>query len=386
MSRASPPNASWSPDFVRLARQLAERCNITEGFDDSSAETFTEILNIQPPEDIYALGAELNLNDSQINNIIENIKTKTSQQSNLHHLNHETSHRKLNESLRRTLSKISQHQDTLSKHNKQLVTKAGNFDFLSALLENTSDASEPLDLAAQLTVRWKQHFQTGPVCVYLLNSDRNDFLQAAICSTGSKIDYQLLKPPTDTDIKSLNFHQTLDTYNVQQIAPWIFQQITAEFVPAQSKLIPLIAEDTSLGAIIFLGFPWISTIGVLIYLAGLQNIDESVYDAASIDGANAIQRFIHIEFPLIIRQVKINLVLGIVHTIQDFGLVLILTGNPDAETAGGPLNSTILPGLHMYKEAFLNDRLGYASAIGVLIFIIILTLILINNKYVKPQD
>ena len=144
---------------------------------------------------------------------------------------------------------------------------------------------------------------------------------------------------------------------------------------------------TALGSIIFLGFPWISTIGVLIYLAGLQNIDESIYEAAEIDGAGPIARFFYIELPLIVRQVKINLVLGLVETIQEFGIIIILTGGTGgASASGGPLNATTLPGLQMYKEAFVNYRYGYASAIGVILFLTILTLILINNRYLKPQD
>jgi raffinose/stachyose/melibiose transport system permease protein len=142
---------------------------------------------------------------------------------------------------------------------------------------------------------------------------------------------------------------------------------------------------TALGAVIFLGFPWISTVGVLIYLAGLQNIPESVFEAAEIDGAGAFKRFFHIELPLIMRQIKINLVLGLVGTIQSYGLILVLTGSANG-TAGGPLYSTTVPGLRMYIEAFTNGRLGYASAIGFMLFLTILTLTMLNVKYVKVKD
>jgi len=136
---------------------------------------------------------------------------------------------------------------------------------------------------------------------------------------------------------------------------------------------------TALGAVIFLGFPWINTLGVLIYLAGLENIDPALFEAADIDGAGALKKFRYIELPLLARQIKLNLVLGLIGAIEGYGTILFLT-------RGAPAYSTTVPGYQMYAEAFKYNRMGYASAIGLTMFVVILAATLIANRSVKPQD
>ena len=80
-----------------------------------------------------------------------------------------------------------------------------------------------------------------------------------------------------------------------------------------------------------MGFPWVDTVGVLIYLTGLAGIDEAVYEAGDLDGVSWLQKFLYIELPLILTQVRINLVVMIIGTLQTYGQILILLGN-----AGGP--------------------------------------------------
>lgn len=131
-------------------------------------------------------------------------------------------------------------------------------------------------------------------------------------------------------------------------------------------------------SLIIWGFPWIGSVGVLIYLAGLQSIGKEVYEAADLDGVNAFQKFLYIEFPLIMTQVRLTLVLLIIGTLQGFGLQLLLLGE-----AGGPGGRGMVPGLWMFNRAFVAGEFGYACAIGIILFLFILVLTLINNKYVR---
>jgi len=139
-------------------------------------------------------------------------------------------------------------------------------------------------------------------------------------------------------------------------------------------------EHLVLPALILWGFPWVGVVGVLIYLAGLQNIDQSVYEAADLDGANPLQKFLHIELPLIMNQVKINMVLMIISTLQAYSHILILFG-----VDGGPNGKLMVPGLLMFRSAFQEGRAGYACAIGLIIFFFILALTEINNKYLRVE-
>jgi ABC-type sugar transport system permease subunit len=128
------------------------------------------------------------------------------------------------------------------------------------------------------------------------------------------------------------------------------------------------------------GFPWIGTVGVLIYLAGLQAIGTEVYEAAELDGVGPFQKFLYIELPLILTQVRLSLVLLIIATLQGYGLQLLLLGE-----SGGPGGRGMVPGLWMYNRAFIAGELGYACAIGIILFVFILGLTLINNKYVRVE-
>ena len=131
-------------------------------------------------------------------------------------------------------------------------------------------------------------------------------------------------------------------------------------------------------SLLFWGFPWVGTIGVLIYLAGLQNIGEDVYDAAELDGAGPLTKLFQVELPLIMTQVRINLIFMTIGTLNDYGLVLVLFGSQ-----GGPGNKGMVPGLYMYREAFVNGRHGYACALGMVLFVIILGITMLYQKYVR---
>jgi len=138
--------------------------------------------------------------------------------------------------------------------------------------------------------------------------------------------------------------------------------------------------DLIIPALLFWGFPWVGVVGVLIYLAGLQNIGQDVYEAADIDGVSSWGKFTRIELPLIMTQVRLNLVLMIIGTLQSYGFQLVLLG-----AEGGPQNKGLTPGLYMFFEAFQNQNYGYACAIGLMLFFIILFLTVVNQRYVRVE-
>jgi ABC-type sugar transport system permease subunit len=126
------------------------------------------------------------------------------------------------------------------------------------------------------------------------------------------------------------------------------------------------------------GFPWIGAVGVLIYLAGLQSIGTEIYEAAELDGVGPIRKFFHIELPLILTQVRLTLTLLVISTLQGYGLQLLLLGD-----TGGPGGRGLTPGLWMYNRAFIAGEFGYACAIGLVLFVFILILTLLNQRLVR---
>lgn len=137
-------------------------------------------------------------------------------------------------------------------------------------------------------------------------------------------------------------------------------------------------EKLVIPSMIFWGFPWVGTVGVLIYLAGLQSISQDVYEAAELDGVGSWGKLFKIELPLMMTQVRINLIFMTIGTLTDYGLILLLLG-----TAGGPKNVGMVPGLYMYSKAFVDTQFGYACALGMSMFVLILLITVIYNKYVK---
>jgi raffinose/stachyose/melibiose transport system permease protein len=133
-------------------------------------------------------------------------------------------------------------------------------------------------------------------------------------------------------------------------------------------------------SLIFMGFPWVGVVSVLIFLAGLQSIPTSVYEAAELDGCGPVKRVLTIELPLIMSQVRLSLVLLIISTLKGFENILIMCNE-----FGGPDGMANVPGLYMFRMAFMEGRVGYACALGMLLFAIILILTILNDKYVRVE-
>jgi raffinose/stachyose/melibiose transport system permease protein len=136
---------------------------------------------------------------------------------------------------------------------------------------------------------------------------------------------------------------------------------------------------TVLWALAFIGFPFAGGINILIYYAGLTAIPESVHEAAVLDGATGVRKFFRIDVPLVLSQVKLLVILAIINGVQGFESILILT-------RGGPGFRSMVPGLWMYFNAFSFQRMGYACAIGVVLFGLILCVTVLNLRYFRSAE
>ncbi len=120
---------------------------------------------------------------------------------------------------------------------------------------------------------------------------------------------------------------------------------------------------------------WAIGQNIVIYLAGLQGIPQHLYEAAMIDGANTIQKFRHITLPMMSPTLFFTLVMGIIGTFQVFTQAYVMT-------EGGPMNATLFYVLYLYRCGFVWLRLGYASALAWILFVIVLffTLLVIKSS------
>lgn len=98
---------------------------------------------------------------------------------------------------------------------------------------------------------------------------------------------------------------------------------------------------------------------MIIFLAGLQQVPNELYDAASVDGCGAVRRFVHITIPMITPVIFFNLVLGVIGGFQTFTNAYVISGG-----TGGPVNATLFYALYLYQRAFQGFEMGYASAMA----------------------
>jgi multiple sugar transport system permease protein len=106
---------------------------------------------------------------------------------------------------------------------------------------------------------------------------------------------------------------------------------------------------------------------MVIFLAGLAEVPQSLYEVADIDGAGRWAKFRHVTLPMLTPTILFNLVMGLIGAFQYFTQVYVMTGGK-----GGPVDSTMLYALYLYRNSFYYLRMGYASAMAWLLFMVIL--------------
>lgn len=184
-------------------------------------------------------------------------------------------------------------------------------------------------------------------------------------------------------------------FTIPMVVPWIVTVLVWQFLydpidgPINRVFLGLGLErfargwlgepQTALWAIALMGFPFVAGLNLLIYLAGLNSISTEVLDATKLDGATFWQRFTRVDIPLIRGQIRLIVILTTITQIQNFAPVLILT-------KGGPGYATMVPGMWMYQNAFLFGKMGYASAIGVVLFAVMFALTALNTRLIRSTD
>jgi multiple sugar transport system permease protein len=115
---------------------------------------------------------------------------------------------------------------------------------------------------------------------------------------------------------------------------------------------------------------------MIIYLSGLQGIPEPLYEAATIDGANGLDKFFRITIPLLTPQIFFILIMSVIGGFQSFGLIYIMTN-------GGPMNSTNVYIFYMWQMAIGSSKMGYASALGWILTMIIFAITLFQVRMAR---
>ncbi len=125
-------------------------------------------------------------------------------------------------------------------------------------------------------------------------------------------------------------------------------------------------ESTVIPSLILMSL-WAVGPMMIIFLAGLQGVPRQLYEAVDVDGGNGLHKLWHITLPMVTPTILFNLVLSIIGTMQTFTQAYIMT-------QGGPNNASLLFVLYLYRKAFQESDMGYASALAWVLFVIIAAL------------
>ena len=136
--------------------------------------------------------------------------------------------------------------------------------------------------------------------------------------------------------------------------------------------------STALGALLFIGFPFVSNTALLVFSAGLEDIPQDIYDAASIDGFPLWRRIVNIDLHFCLPQFRLLVVTSFAGIIANYTSVLLLT-------QGRPLNRTMLPGYYLYRASASEQRFGLAAAVGLIVIAVILALTFASQRFLRSS-
>lgn len=144
-------------------------------------------------------------------------------------------------------------------------------------------------------------------------------------------------------------------------------------------------------SIFFYGFPWMGGTSFLIYLAGLNGIDQSVIEASKLDKLGTFRRVFLIDLPMIVGQVKYFLVMGFIGGLQNYTMQYAITNGGPGKVIGDMQSGTMVPGYYIYQLICGTNKegvgsYGYACSMGMIMFVIIMIITVINNKFVKSSE
>jgi multiple sugar transport system permease protein len=230
---------------------------------------------------------------------------------------------------------------------------------------------------------------------------RNTFFMTCIAMPIGLISSLLIALLLNLKVKGLSFYRTI--YYLPAVIPIVASAIlwtwllNPDYGLVNTILLKLNLYDPAWlldpaytkPSLILMGL-WGSGAGSLIFLAALQGIPQLYYEAASIDGASVWRRFWNITLPGLSPIILFQLIMGLIGAFQIFTEAFILaggntgsnTGGNTAGTLGGPSQSLLFYAIYLYQTAFIYLKMGYASALAWILFVIvvIITIILLKTS------
>jgi raffinose/stachyose/melibiose transport system permease protein len=135
----------------------------------------------------------------------------------------------------------------------------------------------------------------------------------------------------------------------------------------------------ALPAVGLIGTWVVSGLCLVLFLSGIRRIEAEIYEAARLDGAGPVREFLSITVPLLRPELAVALSITVIAALSSFDLIYVTT-------AGGPGNSTVVPGILIYRLAFGGGAVGVASALAVVLTLVIFLVVLLINRLAREDD
>lgn len=247
------------------------------------------------------------------------------------------------------------------------------YPFASSLNYSFTDYSMVKEAEYVGLKNYQDIFTNDPVFYQSLKAT---FLYVAMSVPGKLVIALLIAMLLNAKLKGMNFYRTV-YYLPSILGGSVAVSVLWRFLFMRDGLMNKIISYLGLPPVDWLGDPdlalftisllpvWEFGSSMVIFLAGLKQIPTTLYEAAKVDGASRIRVFFTITLPLLTPVILFNLIMQIINSFQQFTSAFVITN-------GGPMKSTYLYGLMLYDNAFQFFKMGYASALSWVLFIIIL--------------
>lgn len=158
--------------------------------------------------------------------------------------------------------------------------------------------------------------------------------------------------------------------------PALFEKLGMDFL---ANILWLGNSSTAIHTVSFVNIWQWTGWSMVIYLAGMMSIDESLYEAAGIDGSSRWQKFRHVTLPLLAPSLTVNLVTTSIGAFKIYDLPFVMT-------SGGPGHSSESLAITVYANSFTYNKMGYGSAISLILFLFILIISIVQMKYMRKRE
>ena len=203
------------------------------------------------PEPVEQIAQSLAINFGQLEQIRQKLPEIVRQKSEVLGLDLPNAAATYCDIIHATAARLAHEHTELSLENQQLQSASSHFDFITEFLLSIDSATEAIDIAENFAARWQKFYQTGVVCLYLAPQANSQSLEAVVVENLSQTKLVYLNVPAETPAIPKVIASDFAILNARDYVDWLFEQLDVDFDLNQTKLMPLLAGDKAIGAVVF---------------------------------------------------------------------------------------------------------------------------------------